>query len=161
MAQREFGMKQFMGFVILTGASLVVGCAAQAPASSTATGGGHQTVAAAGSAVPHAASAAAQVTPAKPQTTSGMSQSASAAPQKGDNTSGGYTRVVVHGKELFCRTEAITGTRMEHRICLTQAQLEARQEAARQYLETLQRDAGVAGAVNPLGPMMGGPTGGR
>ncbi len=156
-------MRQLTGLAVLTGASLVVACAAQAPAIPTAAGGDHETVAAAASAVPPTTPAAARV--ASPtstsQTASVISQSASAALRQSDSTTDGYDRVVVHGKQLFCRTESISGSRMKQRVCLTEAQLQAQREAARQYLETLQRDSGVAGAVNPLGPLMGGPMGGR
>jgi hypothetical protein len=64
-------------------------------------------------------------------------------PQTDDNTSRGYDLVVVEGKVLFCRTEAITGSRMMHRVCLTQAQLQVRQNAARHFIETLERNQGA------------------
>jgi hypothetical protein len=140
-------MKGFTSLVFLTGILLVVGCAAQAPATSMGTSPGHEGVAGAASAAPQAAG--------QQQPVSLTSQSASTARQKDDATLG-YDRVVVQGKELFCRTEATPGTRITTRICRTRAQLEAQQEAARQYIDSAQRNAGASGtgqpAMLPAGP---------
>jgi hypothetical protein len=85
-----------------------------------------------------------------------VAQNASVAPDQHDDATRGYDRVVVHGKELLCRTEPILGTRIKSRVCLTRAQLQAQQEAARKYIETLQRNQGaVVGGV----PIVGGPMG--
>jgi hypothetical protein len=121
-------MKDFMSFIILAATSLAVGCAAQPSRTSAPTGAG---VAATGS--------------------------ASTATRKSDDIALGYDRVVINGKQLFCRTEPITGTRISHKVCLTQAQLQARQDAARQFIETLQRNAGLGatGYGQMLGPTSG------
>jgi hypothetical protein len=141
-------MKGFTSLVFLTGALLGAGCAAQAPATSTGTSAGHEDVAAAASAAPPAATN-------QQQPVSLKSQSASTAPQKDDPTDG-YDRVVVEGKELFCRTEATPGTRIRNKVCRTRAELEAQQEAAKQYIDSAQRNAGATGAGQPA-MLPGGP----
>jgi hypothetical protein len=138
-------MKHFTSLVILMGASLAAGCAAQAPATSTGTSTGGEGVAA-------AASAASPATATSPQTASLTSQSASTASEKDDDATQGYQRVVVEGKELFCRSEAEPGTRIKNRVCRTRAEVEAQQEAARQYIDAAQRSAGATGTGQPAGP---------
>lgn len=92
-------MKRITSLVVLTGAAALVACASQAPAPSGASTG-QRTALVAGQ-----GSAAAQNTTFK-------------APD-------GYTRKVVKGQEVYCREDAINGSRVKsHQVCLTQQQLE-------------------------------------
>jgi hypothetical protein len=144
-------MKSFTRFVILTGASLVVGCATQAPATSTAAGGGHEGATAAATAAPPTPSAAPQSPNAQPQPASLNSQSASA-PPKDDSLMSGYDRVIVQGHPVYCRREATPGSRVTSRVCRTREELEAEQAAAKQYIDSAQRSAGVSDTGQPAGP---------
>jgi hypothetical protein len=141
-------MKHFTNLVILMGASLVVGCASQAPVTSSGTGSGGEGV---------AATASAQAATAQPQSASLTSQTASVAAQKDDDATRGYQRVVVEGQELFCRREAAPGSRITSRVCRTRAELEAQQEAARQYIDSAQRGAGATGTGQPANMPAAGP----
>jgi hypothetical protein len=56
----------------------------------------------------------------------------------------GYTRVVMSGKELYCRNDVATGSHLErHTICLTPAQLAAQQAKAQDYIESVERLGGL------------------
>ncbi len=51
---------------------------------------------------------------------------------------GNYTRVVRDGQVFYCDQEKDTGTRMVHETCLTQTQMEAQQENARNFMQGVQ-----------------------
>jgi hypothetical protein len=123
-------MRELTGFVVLTVASAVIACAAQAQSTSPAT----------------------QAVSAKAQATSPASQSASAAPQKDEATPHGYDLVLVHGKRLFCRMQPVTGTRFRQKVCLTKAQLQAEQDNTQRFIQNVQR----MGAVGTQGTYMQG-----
>jgi hypothetical protein len=59
----------------------------------------------------------------------------------------GYERVVSRdGTELFCRDDAITGSRVQHdKVCLTAAQVKAGQDSGQNFMQGVQR--GAAGAT--------------
>jgi len=48
---------------------------------------------------------------------------------------GNYIRVVHGGQSLYCQKEADTSTRMVHETCLTQAQAQAQEENARNFMQ--------------------------
>jgi hypothetical protein len=157
-------MRRVTSFLILAGGSLVVVCAAQVPATSTATGASQVGVSAAASAASQSSSAtkttsaAPQATVARPHTAPmapARPRSAPAAPPKDEVTVPGYDRVVVHGKELFCRTQPMPGSRIRERVCLTQAQLQAEQLNAQRLIESVERGAAVGTQV----PLLSGPMG--
>jgi hypothetical protein len=133
-------MRKATTLILLTAASVVAVCAAQAQSTSTATASDHES---ASSAAPQAKSAAPQTLSTPPQTASLASQSASAAPQKEVDTRG-YQRVVVHGtQELFCKKQALTGSRITQTVCRTKAQLQAEQDSTKRLIENTQRLDGV------------------
>jgi hypothetical protein len=92
-------------------AAALTACAATAPASSIGTG------AASSSAPPATASASAKHM---------------------HGAFGNYTRVVRDGQTFYCDQEKDTGTRMLHETCLTQSQMEAEQENARNFMQGVQ-----------------------
>ncbi len=126
-------MREAASVVILTVASLLVGCAAQVPSTLPGAGASH----------------------------AGLAAAASAATRSNDDvTARGYDVVVVKGRKLFCRTQSTTDSHIKRTVCLTLAQLKAEQENTRQLLEGMQRaDAagqqvtmscgGATGAPNP------------
>ena len=132
-------MRAFTGSVLLTSAGLILGCATQAPSSSTG-----QTPAAASLASTHPAGASA------------AAQSTSTANDKDDAATLGYDRVIVQGKPLYCRMEATPGTRITKKVCRTKEELDAEQAAAQQYINAAQRNSGAMGngqpANMPAGP---------
>ncbi len=155
-------MSRVKSFFIFAGASLVVGCASQRQLTPTATGAGHEVAAAASpAAVPRTASAAPGIQSAKPQVTRRLaSLSAPAVPEK-DDAPLGYDRVIVHGKKLYCRTEGVTGSRLEKfRVCLTPDQLQAAQAKAKGAIEATARAAAAGGQVPLMCGAMGSPSAG-
>jgi hypothetical protein len=61
----------------------------------------------------------------------------------------GYQEVVTRdGTQLFCRDDAVPGSRAQHdRVCLTAAQLKASQDGGQNFLNGVQAsDVGAAGA---------------
>ncbi len=50
----------------------------------------------------------------------------------------GYRRVMRNGQTLYCVKEIPTGSRMIEETCLTQAQMDAEQEKARNFTEGVQ-----------------------
>lgn len=121
-------MKRVTSLIVLSGAAALVACASQAPAPPTAAAG-QGTALAAGQG---GASATAQDTAFK-------------APP-------GYRRKVVSGKEMYCREDAVMGSRVEkHEVCLTQQQL-ASGDTGEDAYEKLQNGQGApAGGGNPVG----------
>ena len=118
-------MKQVMGFLILTGAAVLVACATQAPAPATGnTVNGTPTVAA--------------------------SAAASSAPQR---VPYGYTRVLQpDGSELFCRYDVDTSSRVARtKVCLTAAQLAADQQNSQDFINDVQRHGGAATSTGTPG----------
>lgn len=119
-------MKWITTLVVL-GAAMMTACASQPQATSPATASGNKSV-------PATASAAVQ-------------KDKSATPR-------GYRRAVVNGQELFCRKDAVTGSRAERpEICLTREQLDAEQESSQQFIQRVQQ----SGTINDR-PCMGGTT---
>ena len=131
-------MRTFTGSVLVTGAALILGCATQAPSSSTGV-------------TPPAASLAGT----HPAGASPAAQSTSTADDN-DAATLGYDRVIVQGKPLYCRMEATPGTRITKKVCRTKEELDAEQAAAQQYINAAQRSAGAMGngqpANMPAGP---------
>ena len=61
---------------------------------------------------------------------------------------GNYVRVVRKGQTLYCQKDLDTGTRMVHETCLTQAQAQAQQDNARNFMQSAQ---GIANTpVSPI-----------
>lgn len=103
-------MRQFSTFLILSGAAMLVACASQPPAPTTATATGH--------AVAPATALAA-----------GQQQHPASFP--------GYTRIVDNGREMFCKYETPTGTMIRQRTCETRSQLETEQRDAQLKLQNM------------------------
>jgi hypothetical protein len=127
-------MKLFTNFVILTAVALVVGCAFQAPAPSGAAAANQAT-----------ATQATATQPTPPPTPPAAAQKVKFV------IPDGYDEVVIHGRKVYCQTEAPTGTRIQHRSCRTEAQLEAQQEAAQRLIQTNGGRSSAMGAAS-LGP---------
>lgn len=124
-------MKQLTSFVILMGAATLAACASQAPATSTGTGAGPESIPATASAVP------------------GKDQIV---------TREGYRRVVINGQERFCQIEPVLGSHVEKvDVCLTAAQLQARAETSREFIEQLERWGALPS--NSIALAVGGATG--
>jgi hypothetical protein len=51
----------------------------------------------------------------------------------------GYRPASVSGTQVYCRSEAVTGTSFRSTICLTAAQIQAEQEQTRASLDTMDR----------------------
>lgn len=85
--------------------------------------------------------------------------SADAAKRVSYSKKNGYRRVVKNGQELFCRREAVTGTRTRtNDTCLTQAQLDAQIRSAREFIDKVvstptEPEAMDAGGGRTMGPM--------
>lgn len=127
------GMKRVTSFVILTGVSALAACASQAPApaTSTETAAVHERV------------------PAATPTAQQMEKIAA---------SNGYRRVMVRGEERFCRSEPVTGSRVQKvEVCLTLAQLQARQADARELMQQVGRWGALSS--NSVATFQGGATG--
>jgi hypothetical protein len=66
----------------------------------------------------------------------------------------GYRRVVMDGKEYFCRTQAVPGFRVQKtEVCLTRVEL----EAERENVQTLMRQQQMPAQGNMMGSMGGMP----
>jgi hypothetical protein len=103
---------QFMGALLAcAAAAALAACAATNPASSASAGS-------AGAGVPAAAAAP----PAKPL--------------RGELAA--YKPVVRDGETWYCAQEKDTGTRMMHETCLTQSQIEAKEENMRHFMQDAQ-----------------------
>ncbi len=78
--------------------------------------------------------------PARAAVSASPSAPAAAAPASGNapKVFGNYVRVVRGGQTLYCQKDADTSTRMVHETCLTQAQAEAQQENARNFMQGAQ-----------------------
>jgi hypothetical protein len=130
-------MIRVRSFVVLAGVSLVIGCATQGPSAAPPLAAAHGNVAAA--AVSAGSQTASAASPGQlPQSTSAAPQSAPAVAQNEDATRG-YDRVVINGKRLFCRSEAVTGMRINQRVCFTQDELETAQKNTQQLMLGIER----------------------
>ncbi|HUN27786.1 MAG TPA: hypothetical protein VMU67_15905 [Steroidobacteraceae bacterium] len=123
-------MKPFTGFLILAGTQALLGCASQAPAAS------------------NAPSAAQPVAPAV----------VAAAPQTGTTPTtkftvpSGYRHRVVNGEDVYCHKDPVTGSRTEMvETCLTLAQLQARAESSKDFIESVQRSGSTNITTNTPG----------
>jgi hypothetical protein len=127
-------VKQLKGFLILTGAAVLVACATQAPAPSTG----------------NAANGNAPVSTAPVLTTN---TSGSSAPMK---VPFGYERVVQSdGTEVYCRNDLDTSSRVARtRVCLTAAQLQAQQQNSQDFINGVQAH-GAASTINSTPGGMG------
>lgn len=121
-------MKRVTSLVLLAGAAALVACASQAPAPPP----------------PGAAPGTALV--ASP---GGAAVAASDASQNTNfKIPSDYKHVVVNGEDRYCHYEDVTGSRVQKNyVCLTLAELEARQENAQQLMNQVDRTGGVL----PLG----------
>jgi hypothetical protein len=163
-------MRAVNSWVILAVAVALAACATQAPAPSVAKG---QTI----------APVTAEIAPLTAQTSAGPASvqatstaaavaasastpaTASATPQQDKfEIPDGFQQVISHGKKiaLYCRTEAITGSRLnKYKVCRTPDELKREQEIARRLIDNSTRgNAAVsAGALGPYGQgtLMGGP----
>jgi hypothetical protein len=63
---------------------------------------------------------------------------------------GAYVRVVRNGQTLYCQKDSDTATRMVHETCLTQAQAQAQQENAHNFMQDAQGIANTP-ASGPYG----------
>jgi hypothetical protein len=87
--------------------------------------------------------------PALPAATQSNNHSSGAAmavsPSQADldlrRTKEGYHLSSFHGQRLYCRTESITGTRFTSQVCLTEAQIQAREQNARDTLNRVIPDS--------------------
>lgn len=109
-------MNSLKGFLIFAGGLLVAGCAAQGQAPSA-------------EAPEHLQSAQAQ--PA--------SQGTATAVAKDDSYTRGYQKEVIRGQEMYCQREAVTGMRISQKVCMTEEQLKAEQERAKQLTYDINR----------------------
>lgn len=94
-----------------------------------------------------AATGPAPATPAGPARADAPPASHTAAAQNAPKAYGNYARVVRGGQTLYCQKDADTSTRMVHETCLTQAQAQAQEESARQFM---QNTTGIANS--PVSP---------
>jgi hypothetical protein len=77
-----------------------------------------------------------------------------AAPPKGEVLVQGYRKVVVNGEPVYCRDDLATGSRIvRDPVCLTQAQLQAEQATAQQFIQAVQR-LGSFGGNTPMQGML-------
>jgi hypothetical protein len=111
-------VKQLMGFLILTGAAVLVACATEAPAPAT------------GNTVNGAPTVAANAAP-------------SSAPMR---VPYGYTRVVEpDGTEVYCRYDLDTNSRVARtKVCLTAAQLAVDQQNSQDFINSVQQHGGAS-----------------
>ena len=73
--------------------------------------------------------------------------SSDAAAKNSPKAYGNYMRVVRGGQTLYCQKDADTSTRMVRETCLTQAQAQAQEENARNFMQ------GATGIANvPVSP---------
>ncbi len=137
-------MKTFTGFIFLAAVAACTLCAAQTPATSSAPAAAAESSATATDVPPRTLSSHPD-TPGAPQ---------SAPPQNrpgGDYV--GYQRIVVNGRELYCRNDKATGSHTERNaVCMTEAQVKAEQLRARMLIEELDRRTGSI----PVQPYMFG-----
>ena len=66
------------------------------------------------------------------------------APSDSPKAIGDYGRVVRNGQTFYCQKDSDTATRMVHETCITQAQAEAQQENARNFMQ------GTQGIATPV-----------
>jgi len=127
-------VKQIKGFLILTGAAVLVACATEAPTPAT------------GSAVNGNAAVAGN-------TIAASSAPGSSAPMR---VPYGYTRVVTSdGTEVFCRYDLDTSSRVARtKVCLTAAQLAVDQQNSQDFIRNVQQHG--AGINDPTTPGAGG-----
>jgi hypothetical protein len=64
--------------------------------------------------------------------------SVTTAPNNSPKAIGNYMRVQRNGRTLYCQKDLDTATRMVQETCLTQAQAEAQQENARNFMQGAQ-----------------------
>jgi hypothetical protein len=150
-------MKAVTCFIILVGAAASVLSAAQPPGTSPAAAQASSAPVQVTAGALQISSAPVQITLAPPRAAPAASQSEGAATQnvlpgalpevrgaRGDYA--GYTRVMVSGKELYCRNDVATGSRTErHTVCLTPAQVAAQQVKAQDYINKVQGLGGLTG----------------
>jgi hypothetical protein len=170
-------MRQVTGVIILAGAAALSGCASRAPAPLAATGAAQeiapvtaQASANAGSVPPTSpvqpvgAPSAAPATSTQAGTTSASTLASASTEEEKFVAPDGYQQVIAHGKkmDLFCRTEDVTGSRLEkYKVCRSRDELKREQEIARRTIEKSTRDnaASAASALGPYGEgtLMSGP----
>jgi hypothetical protein len=94
------------------------------------------------------ACAATGPTPSNPPgpTSAGTPPTAATTAQNAPKAYGNYVRVVRGGQTLYCQKDADTSTRMVHETCLTQAQAQAQEENARNFM---QGATGIATSTAP------------
>ena len=120
-------MKGFTSWVVLAAAAMLTACAAHAPATSTGTGIGHQTVAATGSVA-----------------TASVATASAATPIDLFKIPGGYHRKVIDGQERFCRDGRPTDSRAQRvTVCLTRAQLKAEADSSEDFVKRVQGAGGI------------------
>ncbi len=144
-------MKRLTCFVPLACAAALVACASPpspAPTPTATAVAPSQTAAAPVAIAPAAAGsvAAAPAATAKVAVTSAPTGQAVAAQTGGGQLDAveiyGYRRSIVDGKQLYCKTEQFTGSRVHREeLCYTQAQLEAKQKNAEDYIHQLQQNS--------------------
>ncbi len=169
-------MKWVPSFIILTAASVLMGCASQAPENSTATRTGQANVAAtpSGTAAAQANVAATPSGTAANQGNAAATSSGTAAEQakSGAKTAAvsheakpdvqvkaaflappGWRRVVRNGNEFFCQRQNDPDSRAHfEEVCLTQGQLQQMQAASEHYRQTIERmDSGFTPATGAGG----------
>jgi hypothetical protein len=152
-------MKTVTCFIIVVGAAASVPCAAQPPGTSPAAVQASSAPAPAQvtSGALQISSAPVKITSAPPRAAPAASESNAAATQNvlpgplpqlpaTRGNYGGYTRIVISGQELYCRSDMAAGSRAErHTVCLTPAQVAAQQVRAQSYIENVQRSGALGG----------------
>jgi len=141
-------VNQIARWLVSLGAIGIVGCATQAPLSSSAA----------------PASSAGRLTPASAtQADTGVAPAAAAPVQSQADAQVplpyGYTHVVRHGKDFYCRKDVTTGSRVEkEEVCLTLSELQGQRDSSEDFVQRLQRNGtastihntpGAGGAASP------------
>lgn len=86
-----------------------------------------------------------------PVSSTGMA-SASAGAQ--DETSAEYQRLVDNAsKQLVCRRQAVTGSRIDSQVCLTQAEIEAQRERADEVMRDMRASEAMRRQIPDRPPM--------
>ena len=117
-------MRQANRFMILAGATVLGGCATEAPAPAPA------------AARPPVAAAVV----AHPNTVT-------VAPDTNLKLPEGYFKVTVNGEDRYCTNDLQTGSRLaRNKTCLTPAQLEAIQNGSQDFMNQVQNHMGIGAA---------------
>jgi len=153
-------MDRIKGLIALAAAATLAACASQGPPAPTASSASATSSANATSSA-SATSSANATSPASATSFANATNPASAPPasaaQQADTKLAlpyGYKPAVRNGRQVYCRTDFDTGSRVhKETTCLTAAQLEKQQENAQSYIQQVQKNGGTGISFNtPGGP---------